>query len=198
MMKLHSHSLTGVCVLSVMFPYSTSPWHAGKQCTAVRQGFTTSLSFQALLFSKREDPLSDVITLPRGVCFNGFLEVSEPHRHALLTQKHTKPSNDIKYCDISLLLKTVTTSNTEMKLKHLSEIKNAFYRFMCKNGKKKMGTWIFWSNTNHYGFNINKMYQMAFSSLFSAIHQIINKNTGMVSLTKSLSTVRKNYLLLLQ
>lgn len=136
-MKLHSHSLTGLCVLSVMLPYSTSPWHAGKQCTAVRHSFTTSLSFQALLFSKREDPLSDVITLPREVCLNDFLEVSEPHRHALLTQKHTKPSNAIKYCDISLLLKTVTTSNTEMQLKQLSEIKNTFYRFMCKNGNKQ-------------------------------------------------------------
>lgn len=40
-----------------------------------------------------------------------------------MTQKHAKASYDIKYCDISLLLKIVATSNTEIKLKQLSEKK---------------------------------------------------------------------------
>lgn len=74
-MNHSSHSLAGVCVSSHLY---ASPWHIDKQCATVRQCFTSSFSFQALVFSMGEDPLSGVISLPRGEHLHNF-QKSQSH-----------------------------------------------------------------------------------------------------------------------
>lgn len=117
-----------VCVVThvSLQPFILVCWQGPWQGSVAR-----TLSFCAFVFSLREDPCTGVIHPSRGVHLNDFLDVSEPCWHVLLTQKHTNANCGIKYCDTSLLLKIMVTSNTGIKCKQLQE--KIFYRFFFLN-----------------------------------------------------------------